>query len=237
MRRTSSRIVVAVLAGLVVQLAATNLKSEEGKATVDIRTRARLLGYLYAEGSCANPSGGGDKFAIGVSGAQNERALWCAQQMEDKGWLTIVSATKNRIVLKDLPWAVPFAPVAWNTEISMTFSEGLPRDPENPDQWAPEVYHPQFIAAIIEGEGSVDGLIADQSGWGDHPLHITELCDLLNEPAYACDAYLARKGKDVRIPPEKFKIVREFAYVSTGRVPGGPEGLVKVPTPPKYATP
>ncbi|VGO18992.1 hypothetical protein [Pontiella sulfatireligans] len=237
MKRLLGMVVVAVLAGLVMHDAAANIKSAECKPTVDIRTRARLLGYLYAEGSCANPLGGGDKFAIGVKGAQNTRALWCAQQMEDKGLLTIVSSTDKRIVLKDLPWEISYAPVSWNTNIYMTFNEGLPHDPENPEQWAPEVYNAQFIAAIIEGEGSVGGLIDDQSGWGDNPLHVTELCDLLNKPAYACDAYLARKGKDLRIPAEKFNVVREFEYVSTGRVPGGPDGLVKESTPPKYATP
>ena len=204
---------------------------------MDIRTRARLLGYLYAEGSCANPSDGGDKFAIGVKGTQNARALWCARQMEEKGLLTIVSSTDKRIVLKNLPWDVPHAPVSWNTNISMTFSKGLPRDPKNPKQWAPEVYNPQFIAAIVEGEGSVGGLIADQSGWGDDPVHITELRDLLNKPVYDCDAYLTRNGKDVRIPSEKFKVVREFEFVATGRVPVGAKGLKKAPTPPKYAKP
>jgi len=202
-----------MLAVLVVQVAASNIKRVERKPTEDIRTRARLLGYLYAEGSCANPRGGGDRFAIGVSGAQNARALWCGQQMEDKGLLTIVSATPKRIVLKNLPWEISYAPVSWNTNIF------------------------KFIAAIIEGEGSVGGLIADQSGWGDHPLHITELRDLLNKPVYDCDAYLTRKGKDVRIPAQKFSVVRKFEYVSTGRVPGGPKGLAKEPTPPKYARP
>ena len=237
MSRILKMVVGVMLAVLVAQVAASDIKKAERKPTVDIRTRARLLGYLYAEGSCANPRGSGDKFAIGVSGAQNARALWCAQQLEDKGLLTIVSSTPKRIVLKNLPWSISYAPVSWNTNIFMTFNEGLPHDPENPEQWAPEVYHSQFIAAIIEGEGSIGGLIADQSGWGDHPLHITELRDLLNKPAYDCDAYLTRKGKDVRIPAEKFNVVRKFEYVSTGRVPGGPKGLVKEPTPPKYAKP
>ncbi|VGO18988.1 Ig-like domain-containing protein [Pontiella sulfatireligans] len=205
--------------------------------SVDMRTRARLLGYLFAEGSCANPLGDGDKFAIAVKYAQNTRALWCAQQMEDAGLLTIVSSTDSRIVLKDLPWDIPYAPVSWNTDIYMTFDEGLPEDPDNPGQWAPEVYNSQFIAAIIEGEGGTGGLIDDQSGWGDYPLHITELCDLLNEPVYDCDAYLANAGKDVRIPTDKFYVVREFEYVSIGRVPGGSDGLVAAPTPPEYATP
>ncbi|MDF7824536.1 hypothetical protein P4B35_10970 [Pontiellaceae bacterium B12227] len=237
MRKLLGMGVVAVLAGLIMHVAAANSKRADRMSAVDIRTRARLLGYLYGEGSCANPLGGGDKFAIGVKGAQNARALWCAKQMEEKGLLTIVSSTDKRIVLKDLPWAISYAPVSWNTNIYMTFNEGIPHDPENPEQWAPEVYNSQFIAAIIEGEGSVGGLIADQSGWGEHPAHITELCDLLNTPAYACDAYLAKKGRDVRIPPEKFSVVREFEYVSTGRVPGGSDGLEKAPTPPEYATP
>ncbi|VGO13026.1 hypothetical protein PDESU_01580 [Pontiella desulfatans] len=228
--------VVAILGGAL-HAAATNTKDAASKPPVDIRTRARLLGYLYAEGSCANPLGRGDEFAIGVSGSQNARALWCARQMEEKGLLKIVSVSGKRIVLKDLPWEIPYAPVSWNTNIHMTFNEGLPHDPEHPARWAPEVYNSQFIAAIIEGEGSVGGLIADQSGWGEQPVHITELCDLLNDPVYACSAYLTRKGRDVRIPAEKFSVVRAFEYVSTGRVPGGPEGLEKEPTPPKYATP
>ncbi|VGO20823.1 autotransporter outer membrane beta-barrel domain-containing protein [Pontiella sulfatireligans] len=206
-------------------------------STVDIRTRARLLGYLYAEGSCANPLGDGDKFAIGVSDAQNTRALWCAQQMEEKDLLTIVSSTDSRIVLKDLPWDIPYAPVSWNTNIYMTFSEGLPHDPDNPGQWAQEVYSSQFIAALIEGEGSVDGLINDQAGWGNYTPHITEVCDLLNEPEYDCDAYLANSGKSVWIPTNTFYIVRAFEYVATGRVPGGSSGLVRASTPPEYATP
>lgn len=237
MRKFLGLVVVVMSAGWGVLVGAADTKKVEHEPEVDIRTRARLLGYLYAEGSCANPLGRGDQFAIGVKGAQNARALWCAKQMEDKGLLTIVSATDKRIVLKNLPWVVSYAPVSWNTNIFMTFDKGLPRDPKNPRQWAPEVYNSQFIAAVIEGEGSVGGLIADQSGWGDHPLHITELRDLLNGPAYACDAYLTRKGKDVRIPSEKFKVVREFEFVSTGRVPGGPVGLEKERTPPKYASP
>ncbi|MCF7849088.1 MAG: hypothetical protein K9M45_09575 [Kiritimatiellales bacterium] len=208
-----------------------------GLAQIDIRTRARLLGYLYAEGACANATSDGDKFAIGVSGTQNERALWCAQQMEAKGLLTIVSSTDTRIVLKDLPWEVPFAPVSWNTNIYMTFNEGLPHDPDYPAQWAPEVYNSHFIAAIIEGEGSVGGLIADQSGWGDHTPHIGELCDLLNKPDYDCDAYMTASGKKVWIPTEKFDVVRSYEFVATGRVPGGADGLEKAPTPPLYYVP
>jgi len=229
-------ILVAAASGfcLVAAAAATNTS---GLAQVDIRTRARLLGYLYAEGSCANATTDGDKFAIAVRGSQNVRALWCAQQMEEKGLLTIVSSTDKRIILKDLPWDVPYAPVSWNTNIYMTFNEGLPRDPDHPTQWAPEVYNPQFIAAIIEGEGSVGGLIDDQSGWGNNPSHITEIYDLLNGPEYDCDAYLLRMGKKVLIATNKFYIVREFEYVVTGRVPGGPAGLVRAPTPPEYATP
>jgi len=205
--------------------------------SVDMRTRARLLGYLYAEGSCTNPQGEGDKFAINVSNAQNERALWCAQQMADAGLLTIVSSTDNRIVLTDLPWDIPYAPVSWNTSVYMTFDEGLPHDPDNAPQWAPEVYNPHFIAAIIEGEGLSNGLIDDQFGWGDNTPHITELCDLLNGPEYDCDAYLEDAGKKVKIPAGKFYIVREFEYVSINRVPGGPDGLVAASTPPDYATP
>ncbi|MDF7824532.1 Ig-like domain-containing protein [Pontiellaceae bacterium B12227] len=205
--------------------------------SVDMRTRARLLGYLFAEGSCANPLGDGDKFAIAVKFAQNTRALWCAQQMEDAGLLTIVSTTDSRIVLKDLPWDIPYRAVSWNTDIYMTFNEGLPEDPDNPGQWAPEVYNSQFIAAIIEGEGGTGGLIDDQSGWGDYTPHITELCDLLNTPVYDCDAYLANAGKEVKIPSDKFFIVREFEFVSIGRVPGGSDGLEAASTPPEYATP
>lgn len=236
MRKVYRMIAVVLFAVQAMNVLAADKKVVEQKTAVDIRISARLLGYLYGEGSCANPTGGGDKFIIGVSGAQNKRALWCAQQMEHKGLLKIVSSTPKRIVLKDLPREIPYAPVSWNTKIYMTFNKGLPRDPKNPEKWAPEVYNSQFIAAIIEGEGSVGGLIADQSGWGDHPLHITELRDLLNTPTYDCDAYLTREGKDVRIPAEKFSVVRAFEYVSTGRVPGGPKELRKAPTPPRYTT-
>jgi hypothetical protein len=205
-----------------------------GLTQIDIRTRARLLGYLYAEGACANPTHDGNKFSIGVRGAQNERALWCAQQMEEKGLLTIVSSTDTRIVLKDLPWEVPFAPVSWNTNIYMTFSEGLPHDPDHPAQWASEVYNSHFIAAIIEGEGSVGGLIDDQAGWGNYTPHITELCDLLNGPEYDCDAFMTASGKKVWISTNKFDVVRSFEFVATGRVPGGADGLVRASTPPEY---
>jgi len=205
--------------------------------TVDIRTRARLLGYLFGDGICVNPTTDGDKFAIVVENSKNVRALWCAQQMEEKGLLSIVSSSDTQIVLKDLPWEVPYASVSWNTNRYMTFNEGLPHDPDNAGQWAPEVYNPQFIAAIIECEGSIDGQIDDQAGWGTYTPHITELCDLLNESEYACDAYLGDNGNSVWIPANTFCVVREFEYVATGRVPGGSDGLVRASTPPEYATP
>jgi len=196
---------------------------------VDIRTRARLLGYMYGEGSIDNPDNGGDIIKITAgNGNIYGRLEFCADEMAKAGLLTIVGKdnTNRFIKVKDVPWNVTGKAVSWNTDIWMTFPDGFPKDKYNPNNWAPEVYDSNFIAAIIEGEGSVWGQIDDQSGWGDYPVHVSDLKDLLAGAPYNCaSVVLENNGKKVKVKSvEDFNFIRSFDFLNANRVPGGADG-------------
>ena len=168
---------------------------------------ARLLGYLWADGS----QDGDIWDATAPSGART--LIEELVERHDGEW---VERTELRFRLPDeYPWE--------------DWLDGLPDDDARVIQ---AVENPHFLAALLEGEGSTDGLVYDQSSCCT-PFsrgRLTELGDLLGRHGFqstTLTTFTDLDSGEVRIESSEFRLLRdslEFVCTEDGdhiRVPGG----------------
>ena len=154
-------IVIGLITSLVAGVPPEPASAQNIRPTID--DTARLLGHLWADGSYDD----GQWDATGPSGGSDiiERLVI----VHGGTWI-------NR---SELIFTLP-APYDW-----AEWKGGLPNDDDRTRQ---AVGHPNFLAALIEGEGSTAGLIYDQSSCctaGFTSGRLTELRDLLLASGYS----------------------------------------------------
>ncbi len=187
--------------GLVRPAAAQAVEPTEGET-------ARLLGYLWADGSFS----GGVWDATGPSGGST-----LIEYLAEQHGATWVDRSQLQFTLP--------APYDW-----AEWKDSLPNDDARTRR---AVRHPHFLAALLEGEGSTAGLVYDQSTCctaGFVRGRLTELVALLQERGFTT-ARLNQFGDadsgEVRITSTEFAELRSahtFVCPATGgnvRVPGG----------------
>ena len=178
------------------------------QATPTIGETARLLGYLWADGSFDN----GVWDATGPSGGSEI----IQRLVIDHGGTWIDQA--------DLVFTLP-APYDWED-----WKDSLPNDDARTRE---AVLHPHFLAALLEGEGSIAGLVYDQSSCctpGFLRGRLTSLQSMLRDRGFSTASITqfadAESGR-VNIAPSEFAELRaghEFVCPSVLngiRVPGG----------------
>lgn len=203
-RSTAVGMVVAVLCSILLSPPPAQAQA----ATPALADTARLLGHLWADGSYEN----GVWDATGPSGGST--LIEFLVEQHDGVWV-------DRDQLRfELP-----PPFDWDE-----WKDGLPNDDSRTRS---AVRHPNFLAALFEGEGSTAGLVYDQSSCctaGFTEGRLTELVDLLRERGFST-AELTTFGDvdsgEVAIAQSEFAELRsshEFICPATGsavRVPGG----------------
>ncbi len=194
-----------VCLGLVVGLARPAAAQADGPTEGET---ARLLGYLWADGSFS----GGVWDATGPSGGST-----LIEFLADRHGATWVDRSQLKFTLP--------APYDW-----AEWKDSLPDDDARTRR---AVRHPYFLAAVLEGEGSTGGLVYDQSSCctaGFVRGRLTELVGLLRDRGFAT-ASLNQFGDansgEVLIASSDFAKLRAgsmFVCPATGsdvRVPGG----------------
>lgn len=194
---------MALVVGLARPVAAQGDGPTEGET-------ARLLGYLWADGSFS----GGVWDATGPSGGST-----LIEHLAERHGATWVDRSQLRFTLP--------APYDW-----AEWKDSLPDDDARTRR---AVRHPHFLAAVLEGEGSTAGLVYDQSSCctaGFLRGRLTDLLALLQQRGFT-SARLNQFGDvdsgDVRINSSEFAELRAghtFVCPAAGgnvRVPGGQE--------------
>ena len=185
------------------------LRSAEAQAPQpSMADSARLLGHLWADGSVDD----GVWDATGPSGGST-----LIEHLVEQHGGTWVDRSQLRFTLPE-----PFAWTDWKDSI-----------PDDDARTRQAVGHPNFLAALLEGEGSTAGLVYDQSSCctpGYTRGRMTSLVALLRERGYST-ARLNEFGDpdsgEVTISSSEFSELRrdhEFVCPASGgdvRVPGG----------------
>ncbi len=210
-RRFFNALGAALALALVASLVAITGAPREAQAQQTQPTvgdTARLLGYLFADGSYAN----GVWDATGPSGGSE--IIQRLVNLHGGTWV-------NR---QQLIFTLP-APYDW-----AEWKGSLPNDDARTRD---AVRHPHFLAALLEGEGSIGGLVYDQSSCctaGFTSGRLTELRDLLLERGYSTATLTQFSDADsgrINIAASEYAKLRaghQFVCPSTGasiRVPGG----------------
>jgi|GEM_PF-3384509 len=200
-----SVVCIALIASIFVTTTSSSVGAQQGQPTIG--DTARLLGHLWADGSYDN----GVWDATGPSGGSD-----LIQRLVNNHGGTWVNRTQ-------LIFTLP-APYDW-----AEWKGSLPNDDARTRE---AVQHPNFLAALIEGEGSTAGLIYDQSSCctaGFTNGRLVELRDMLVDSGYSSTTLTMFGNADsgrVNIATSEFGELRqnlEFICPSTGgsiRVPG-----------------
>ncbi len=203
------RLQILVVLALISSVVAGGITPERAEAQTSptVGDTARLLGYLWADGSYSN----GVWDATGPSGGSE-----IIQRL-------VITHGGTWVDRPQLKFTLP-APYDW--------AEWKDSVPNNDARTREAARHPNFLAALLEGEGSTAGLVYDQSSCctaGFTEGRLTGLRDLLRERGFSTTTLTyfsdANSGR-VNIASSEFRELRaghQFVCPATGaaiRVPG-----------------
>ncbi len=198
----------ALLAVLATTLVLAPPRAEANVPAPDIQDTARLLGYMWGDGAYSN----GVWDLTGPSGTAS-----LIEELVERHGGTWVDRQQLRFRLS--------APYDW-----VDWKDGLPDDSALEQN---AVRNPHFLAALLETEGGVDGLIYDQSACcvdGFTRGRLVALRDLLRERGYSTAAIVqfpnVDSGEVTLAASEWTKLRNNHRFVcpvrnSDIRIPGG----------------